>query len=127
MNKNKFMVEAKKCRGLIQLSIFLITLMGLASCVGSLGTSAEVTPSGSSVSIQRHIGVWSKCIDYDSDGDLINDKSTYNVLNFTSGSFLKTVTYFDVMSCQNDYQTHQILSLYKSVFSNNTFNLKLRA
>ena len=127
MNKNKFMVEAKKCRGLIQFFSFLITLMGLASCVGSLGTPAEVTSSGTAVSIQPHIGVWSRCIDYDSDGDLINDKSTYNVLNFTSGSFLKTVTYFDVMSCQNDYQTHQILSLYKSVFSNNTFNLKLRA
>ena len=58
------MFEAKKCRALIHLSIFLITLMGLASCFGSLGTPAEVTSSGSTVSIHPHIGVWSKCIEY---------------------------------------------------------------
>jgi hypothetical protein len=122
-----FMFVVKKCTALIHLSVILTILMGITSCVGSLGTPAEVTTSGSVGYTHPHLGVWSKCIDYDSNGDSINDKSTKNVLYFTSGSFLKTVTYFDITSCLNTYETHQILTLHKSVFSNNTFTLKLRA
>ena len=121
------MLESKRYIALTQISILLTIMLGFTACVGSSGSPAEVSTGGSTESVLPHLGVWSKCIDYDSNGDMINDKSTFNVLSFTPGSFLKTVTYFDDKNCLNADQAYQILSLYKIVFTNNTFNLKLRA